>query len=118
MTGGVRTFFERYAAAFEAYDAAAIAACFATPCLFVRAGQTEAAADEAAVTASVEALLDLHRGWDVGRADPAEVAVLEEGPGHAIARVGWRLGRPGTRVEWAFATTYALVPPPADGAAD
>ena len=106
----VRSFFDRYARAFEAYDADAIAASFLTPCLFVRDGTTEATTTTEEVTASVRALLDLHRAWDVQTAAPAEVTVLEEGTSHAIARVEWTLGRTHSRVAWSFATTYTLVP--------
>ena len=106
----VRPFFERYAKAFAAYDADAIGACFAVPCLFVRDGETEAVATAEGVATSVAALLDLHRAWDVRRVRPAEVALLEQGPGHALARVDWVLGRPKSRLRWRFATTYALVP--------
>ena len=106
----VRPFFEAYGRAFEAYDAEAIAATYATPCLFVRDGVTVAAGTAGDVLESVRSLLDLHRAWDVQTARPAEVAVLEQAPAHAVARVAWKLGRPGTRVEWTFETTYTLVP--------
>lgn len=106
----VRPFFERYARAFEAFDAEAIAACFVAPCLFVRDGATEATRTDADVAASVHALLDLHRAWDVQTVAVGEVAILEQGPGHALARVGWQLGRTKSRLTWSFATTYALVP--------
>ena len=106
----VRPFFERYGRAFEAYNAEAIAAAYVAPCLFVRDGQTVAAGTSEAVLESVHALLDIHRAWDVKVARPAEVALLEQTPTHALVRVGWKLGRPGSRVEWSFATTYTLVP--------
>lgn len=106
----VRPFFERYARAFAAYDGEAIAAHYVTPCLFVRDGVTEAVTDAAGVAASVAALLDLHRAWDVQTVAPGDVALLEAGPGHAVARVDWRLGRSTSRLTWAYATTYALVP--------
>jgi hypothetical protein len=107
-------YFQRYAEAFEAFDADAIAACFTTPCLFVRDGSTEAASTVEAVTASVEALLALHRAWDVQTVHVTEVAVLETGPGHTIARVRWALSRAANRVPWTYATTYTLVPAGAD----
>ena len=103
-------FFRRYGRAFEAHDAAAVAAFYVVPCLFVRDGETEAIATADGVAASVRALLDLHRAWDVARARPVEVVVLEETAGHAIARVQWRLGRARSRMTWEFATTYTLVP--------
>ena len=111
---GVADFFERYGRAFEAYDADAITEFFLTPCLFVRGGTTEASATPEEVAASVRALLDLHRAWDVQTAAPSEVTVLEEGDHHAIARVGWMLGRTNSRVAWSFATTYTLVAGPDD----
>ena len=103
-------FFERYAGAFADYDAGAIAACYLTPCLFVRDGHTVALDSGGAVVESVEALLALHRAWDVQTVAPAEVALLEQGPGHAVARVDWRLGWAASRMAWTFATTYTLVP--------
>lgn len=106
----VGQFFSRYAAAFEQYDAPAIAACYITPCLFVRDGVTEALDSSDAVAESVHALLDLHRAWDVQTARPASVSTLETGPRHAVVRVDWRLGRRRSRVKWTFATTYTLVP--------
>ncbi|MEM0964079.1 MAG: hypothetical protein AAGK21_16240, partial [Bacteroidota bacterium] len=99
-----------YAAAFEAYDADAIARQYVTPCLFVRDAETVAITDAEGVIESVRQLLDLHRAWDVQTAEPSEVALLEQTPTHAVARVDWRLGRTKSRVSWSFATTYTLVP--------
>ncbi len=103
-------FFERYARAFESFDAPAIGACFVTPCLFVRDGVTEAVVTAEGVDASVRALLDLHRAWDVQRVRPDTVDVLESGADHALVRVGWSLGRDRSRMTWAYPTTYTLVP--------
>ena len=108
--GRIAPFFERYAEAFVDYDAAAIVACYLTPCLFVRDGQTEALGTADAVSESVEALLALHRAWDVQTVRPDAVEVLEDGPAHAVVRVDWQLGRPRTRLRWLFATTYTVVP--------
>ena len=106
----VGPFFKRYARAFADYDAGAIAACYVVPCLLVRDGAPVSLATEDELTASVAALLDLHRAWDVQTVRPAEVALLEQGPDHATARVDWRLGRSRSRMAWTFATTYTLVP--------
>lgn len=110
----VEAFFERYARAFEAYDADAIVAVFTMPCLFVRDGATEAVGTPEALRESVDALLQLHRAWDVQRARPDDVHVLEATDGHAVVRVDWRLGRKRTRIRWTFSTTYTLVPGPDD----
>ena len=106
----VRPFFEAYARSFAAYDADAIAAAYVTPCLFVRDGAPVSVADADALAASVEALLALHRAWDIQTVRASEVTLLEQGPGHALARVDWRLGRTKSRMAWTFATTYTLVP--------
>lgn len=103
------TFFEDYARAFEAYDADAIASTFATPCLFVRDGTTEVRDSEAGLRESIEALLKLHRAWDVQKAEPDDLHVLEATETHALVRVDWRLGRKRTRIRWVFSTTYTLV---------
>ena len=117
VSADLRPFFARYARAFEAYDAGAVAACYAVPCLLVRDGATVAHAAVEGVEASVRALLDLHRAWDVQTARPAEVLVLEATPDHAVARVDWRLGRAKSRVAWTFSTTYTLVPAATAGGA-
>ena len=106
----VRPFFERYARAFADYDAEAIAACYVVPCLFVRDGAPVSVVAAEGLAESVGSLLALHRAWDVQTVAPAEVALLEQGPGHAVARVDWRLGRAASRMAWTFATTYTLVP--------
>lgn len=106
----VRPFFEAYARAFAAYDADAIAATYVTPCLFVRDGVPVAASDADGIAQSVDALLALHRAWDIQTVKASEVTLLEQGPGHALARVDWRLGRKKSRMAWTFATTYTLVP--------
>lgn len=103
-------FFEAYAQAFEAFDAPAIAAHFVTPCLFVREGATEAAGSTEAVAESAEALLALHRAWDVQHVRVAEITLLQHGPRHTMARVDWALSRRGSRMRWTYATTYTLVP--------
>ena len=103
-------FFERYAQAFVDFDAAAIAACYLTPCLLVRDGEAEALATAEAVTESVDALLALHRAWDVQKVRAEDVEILEDGPAHAVVRVDWKLGRPRTRLRWLFSTTYTVVP--------
>ena len=106
----VGPFFDGYARAFADYDAEAIAACYVVPCLFVRDGRPVSVGTAAELARSVAALLDLHRAWDVQTVRPAEVSVLERGPGHATARVDWRLGRTTSRMAWTFATSYTLVP--------
>ena len=113
--GALRAFFVRYGAAFETYDAAAVAAHFATPALLVRDGVPTALAEPADLLDSVERLLDLHRAWGVETARVAAVAEVEAAPEHRIARVDWRLGRRASRVRWTYTTTYVLVQADADG---
>ncbi|GAB5536043.1 MAG: hypothetical protein Rubg2KO_22920 [Rubricoccaceae bacterium] len=105
----LRLYFERYAGAFEAFNTEEIVGHYAVPCLFVRGGQTDVCASTEALRVSVEALLDLHKTWDVRRAKLKALDVLETAPEHLIVRADWRLGRKG-RIRWAYATTYVLVP--------
>lgn len=115
MTGApaaddLRPFFERYAAAFEAYDAGAVAAHFAVPALLVRDGVPATLDSDAAVLDSVERLLDLHRAWGVETSRVAGLTEIEAAPAHRLARVDWRLGRRASRLRWTYSTTYVLVP--------
>ncbi len=109
MTDDLRAYFERYAAAFEAYDAGAVAAHYAVPALLIRDGVPTTLDSPAAVRDSVERLLDLHRAWGVETSRVAAVAEVEAAPEHRIARVDWRLGRRASRVRWTYTTTYVLV---------
>ena len=108
-TDALRLYFERYASAFETFDASAIAEHYAMPCVFIRGGQTDACTSSDALRVSVEALLDLHKTWDVRRAKLKKIDVLETAPEHLIVRADWRLGRKG-RIRWAYSTTYVLIP--------
>lgn len=110
----LRDYFMRYGAAFEAYDADAIAAFFALPALFVRDGVPVGVATPEALRESIDGLLALHRAWDVEKARVAYVEELEAAPGHRLARVDWRLGRRVSRLGWTYATTYVLVPDETD----
>ena len=110
----IRATFEAYAAAFEAYDAAAVVPHFAVPALLVRDGLPTTLDTGADVLDSVERLLELHRAWGVETARVAGVALVEAAPAHRVARVDWRLGRRASRLRWTYTTTYVLVP---DGAA-
>lgn len=105
-----RAFFDRYGAAFEAYDAAVVASHFAVPALLVRDGVPTVLADDAAVLDSVERLLDLHRAWGVETCRVADLADIEAAPAHRLVRVNWRLGRRASRLRWTYTTTYTLVP--------
>ncbi|HEX9952771.1 MAG TPA: hypothetical protein VGB53_13445 [Rubricoccaceae bacterium] len=106
----VHAMLDAYGAAFEAYDAPAIAAHFAVPTLLVRDGTTTTLDSPADVLDSVERLLDLHRAWGVETSRIAALAVVETAPAHVIARVDWRLGRRASRLRWTYTTTYVLVP--------
>ena len=110
----LRDYFMRYGAAFEAYDADAIAGFFALPALFVRDGVPVGVQTREALLESVDGLLALHRAWDVEKARVAHVEELEAAPGHRLARVDWRLGRRVSRLGWTYATTYVLVPDDTD----
>ncbi len=110
----LRDYFTRYGAAFEAYDADAIAAHFALPALFVRDGVPVGVSTPEALVESVDGLLALHRAWDVEKARVAAVTELERAPGHILARVDWRLGRRVSRLGWTYSTTYVLVPDDTD----
>ncbi len=92
-TDTLRLYFERYAGAFEAFDASSIAEHYAMPCLFIRGGQTDACTSADALRVSVEALLDLHKTWDVRRARLKALHILETAPDHLIVRADWETAK-------------------------
>ena len=114
MTDGVG-FFDRYARAFESGDVAAIAAFFALPALFTRAGVPVEVHAAEALELSVAELLAAHVERDVARIRPAGVMVLETNEAHTVVRVDWQLDRhaePGEAPPnpWRYATTYVVLP--------
>jgi len=106
----LRAYFDRYAAAFEAYDGPAVVAHYAVPALFVRDGVPTSIGTADGLLDSVERLLDLHRAWGVETSRVAGLTEIEAAPAHRVVRVDWRLGRRASRVRWTYTTTYVLVP--------
>ena len=105
-----RAYFDRFARAFEAADADAIAAFFALPTLLTRGGVPTEIADAPALRASIDQLLRVHADADVARIRAAGVVVLEEAEAHTVARVDWSLERRGAGGPWRYATTYVVLP--------
>lgn len=112
MTDALRAYFDRYAAAFEAYDAPAVVAHYAVPALFVRDGVPTTLDTPEGLLDSVERLLDLHRAWGVETSRVAGMTEIEAAPAHRVVRIDWRLGRRASRLRWTYTTSYVLVPDP------
>jgi hypothetical protein len=82
-------FFERYAAALLARDAAAIAGMYAVPSLILFPGQSIAVTDAKQTEAFFASSWDQYEGVD--EAD-RQVAIMAEAPGSVWADVTWSYG--------------------------
>ena len=105
MTG----WFERYAVAFDAFDADALSGFFVAPCLMVseQAGAVFLR-DEDAVRSNMTALCDYHRASGYERALVRALQVREASPSCRFATVDWRIERQAAAA-WDFTNTYQLV---------
>ncbi|MFM2044868.1 MAG: hypothetical protein RLY86_3444 [Pseudomonadota bacterium] len=101
-------FFTAYSAAFAAYDAERIVALFDRPMTVLTAGRTIAYAEETAVRAYVQGLLDTYR--EIGLAWPVPAAVWAWPCGADIARVEvlWILRNHEREEIMRFSTSYLL----------
>jgi hypothetical protein len=64
----VERFFTRYIAAFDAFDAEAIASFYNVPCMMIRAGDVATLSTRSAVLANMQALVSLYRSQGYERA--------------------------------------------------
>lgn len=107
----IREFFDIYRAAFEAFDAAAIANLFAYPCQITGGGPEIAITtipDRGVWIPQIQQLLAAYRAIGVRSAQPEELQVVELTPGLAQATIHWGLRDQEERTIYDFDATYTL----------
>lgn len=100
--------FADYAAAFDAFDAAAIASFYHCPCLLVNGDATTALTSEGMVLDNMQALVEQHRSQRAGRALASIVRVENLAPNLATVGVGWQVFAVDGALLWEFGNTYDL----------
>ena len=108
-TADLEPFFERYAAAFDAFDAQAVAAFLHCPCLMVNAEHVVPLTTPDAILANMRAVLRHHRAQGYARAAVSDVTELARSEGLAIVRVRWRVHRADETLLWDWLNSYQLV---------
>lgn len=101
--------FAAYAHAFDAFDAAGIAAFYHLPCLMVRASSVALFTTCDALQKNMEDLLAMHRLQDFGTAEFADLHVVDLEDALAIVAVTWTIHTRAHAVLWQFGTTYNLL---------
>jgi ketosteroid isomerase-like protein len=105
---GVADFFARYAAAFDARDAAAIASFYHVPCLLIRSGSAVAFQTADALAANLRALVESYASQGYERATFAESAVVFLDRDFALVTVPWTIELRGAGATQSFRNTYEL----------
>jgi hypothetical protein len=105
--GDVTAFFQRYAAAFDAGNAAAIAAFYHVPCLLIRSGSAVAFPSADALASNLRALVALYASQGYARARFAEPSTVFLDRDLALVTIAWtiELRDGGTQ---SFRNTYEL----------
>jgi hypothetical protein len=110
LAAEIARYFEGYASAYDAFDAAAIAAHFAVPSYILHQDRAAPAfATREALVANMERLNAINRESRYGRATFAPPSVIAFAPGHVLATVPWTIRDVDGAVLWRFTCTYNLV---------
>lgn len=109
LPAALRDFFDRYRAAFDRLDGAAVAALYALPSAIAQDGRLTLWTERDAVEANMTALCALYRerGWRGARYEVAQW--LPQGDAYAVADLRWHIDWAGDTPPWTFHTTYNLV---------
>jgi hypothetical protein len=104
----LRTFFELYAAAFNALDDHAIASLYAEPSAIAQGGTFTCWPTRADVHRNMAALCKLYqgRGFQSTAWEPA--AYLRQGSSYAVVDLRWHIRWHEPAAPWTFNTTYNL----------
>jgi hypothetical protein len=110
LTAEIVHFFEGYASAYDAFDAAAIAAHFAVPAYILHQDRAAPAfATREALVANMERLNTINRESRYGRATFAPPFVVAFAPTLVQATVPWTVHDVDGGVLWRFTCTYNLI---------
>jgi uncharacterized protein (TIGR02246 family) len=87
----VATFFERYAATFNALDPEAVTTFYHVPCMMIQPGSAVALGSREAVLANMTALVELYRAQGYQRASFADLRAGSLGPTLVLVTVAWTI---------------------------
>jgi hypothetical protein len=109
LAADVAGFFAGYAAAYDAFDAAAIAERFDVPSYILHADRDSAAfTSREALVANMERVNEINRANDYGRAEPGALTLKILAPTLVLATVPWTIRTRAGSVLWRFTCTYNL----------
>ncbi len=100
-------YFDRYAAAFNAFDPEAIASFYHVPCMMIQAGSVVVVSSREALVANMNALVELHRSQGYLRAAFDDLRAECLGSALALATVAWTVDLRAAP-PWTFRNTYEL----------
>jgi hypothetical protein len=104
----VRSFFDRYTAAFSALDVSGILGHFAFPCQIATETAGYAFADRAAIEADMTGFVRFYAEQDFARAELARLDYQPLSETFGLAHVNWRLVETGGEILVDVESTYIL----------
>jgi len=104
----VRSFFDRYTAAFSALDVAGILDHFAFPCQIATEKAGWAFTDRASIEADMNGFVQFYAAQDFARAELTRLDYQPLSETFGLAHVNWRLLRTGDKTLVDVETTYIL----------
>jgi hypothetical protein len=109
LAADLTRFFADYAAAYDAFDATAIADRFAVPSYILHSDRAAAAfTARETLVANMERVNDLNRAHDYGRAETGALAITAFAPTLAQVTVPWTIRTRAGAILWQFTCTYNL----------
>ncbi len=109
LAAEIGRFFADYAAAYDAFDASAIARHFAVPSYILHPDRDTAAFTTAdALHANMERVNAINRAHDYGRAEPGPLTVTAFAPSLVLAMVPWTIRTRAGAILWRFTCSYQL----------
>lgn len=102
-------FFDRYRAAFDAFDAESIASFLHSPCFMVNRDSVTQWSTREAILGNCQGLLAYHREHGYARASISDLETLASSERLAIARVRWSVFRSDDSLIWQWPNAYNLI---------
>jgi len=108
MADPFESFFADYAAAFNSFDAEALASFFHCPCMFANQEAIVVLSDRAAIHANMRALIEYHRSQHFERASVLGLRAEQQASNLAVVLVRWHVADPSGATLWEWSNSYNL----------
>jgi len=108
MADPFEIYFADYAAAYNAFDADAVASFFHCPCMFANREAIVVLSSRATIHANMRGLLDYHRRKNFECASVLRLRAEQQASGLAIVHVRWSVADKSGAALWEWSNSYNL----------